>query len=199
MTKIEKFILVEKRYKSHVPSTANEFICFDRNSVCWDQAVQKIRKHPDLYELVPIDFEHPVELPELQPELPNKLHELLTLALKDFREQVAAGRNVDMTKWYRSVDGTCTVCLGGSVIANTLKMKPKNSFCAFNLSEANKNKLFAIDYLRAGNIAGACLQLSIPIPFGVVETVRVDEYEDNPVQFLNNMEKLKNLLVKLDI
>ena len=103
-----------------------------------------------------------------QAELPDKLSELLAVALHDM-DQVRAlpGRFViDMSMWHTPVQtqdvSICQVCLAGAVMAMTLEI-PDRVFSEPYLLDSS-NKLSALDYLRTGNVFGAARTMGTVMP-----------------------------------
>jgi len=90
-------------------------------------------------------------------QLPDSLHELLEVALLDLRfVEETPGFDVDMSWYLRQRGDTCTVCVGGAVVAVGLG---KRRLDAVDRSDFSKVK--ALDSLRTGNVlrAARCLYL----------------------------------------
>jgi hypothetical protein len=118
-----------------------------------------------------------VDLDNVKDNLPNTLHELLGIALKDLKA-IEAKKNykIDMNNWatFDSRDSSkCSVCMAGSVIVGTLgipfsrtlsneagkiygDLEPE-SFTVGKITE----KLHAINCLREGDISSALEYLNI--------------------------------------
>ena len=90
--------------------------------------------------------------------LPNKLSDLLEVAVKDARLLARTpGYRLRMSRWYdRDSDGVCNVCLAGAVMANTCEIpKPPrgggSSYSAwYFLSGRDEHKMSVINDLREG-------------------------------------------------
>ena len=82
-------------------------------------------------------------------KLPDKLHELLSLAIKDM-EILSKNPKVkfNMGNWVKVDDKYCEVCLAGSVMFNTLKIRKTNS--PSSLGRDMAYKMCAIDEMRGG-------------------------------------------------
>ena len=90
-----------------------------------------------------------------QKELPNTLHELLSLAIKDL-EIAKKRKNVELnmtTYMLKEISNNkCYVCMAGAIMLYTLCIRPtKYQLRNWNqVSNENKEKLFAIDSIRKG-------------------------------------------------
>lgn len=87
-------------------------------------------------------------------ELPDKLSELLRLAVKDAKLcEEDSNYELNMSFWHQLVKDKCIVCLAGSVMAQTLELLPEevigciedSGFCL-----DTKKKLTYIDMMRSG-------------------------------------------------
>ena len=58
--------------------------------------------------------------------LPNKPSELLIVARDDLEKCIADGYFVRMGQWLSMLDGTCSVCLAGAVMAKSLGIHPQD-------------------------------------------------------------------------
>lgn len=100
-------------------------------------------------------------------ELPDKLSDLLELALNDASKLNRDRYSMDSDVWHRNAqeryDGKCGVCLAGAVMARTLKV-PHRATCELdNVSNDERrlyDKLAAIDFARMGRIDEALMCLA---------------------------------------
>ena len=97
-------------------------------------------------------------------ELPNKLSELLRVAINDVR-QAEDNENyvVDMDKWHEPIeeftrDRRCAVCMGGAVMAFTLNTGYLYK-SPVNFNEEIEWKLQAINAMRYGDFFEALSQM----------------------------------------
>ena len=133
-----------------------------------------------------------------------KPSELIMLALEDL-EKVEAQKDVyrvDMGVFHSPLgedDGRvrCAVCLGGSVLAQTVKLDSAKLW----MGESNHYKagmrvwddpvtprIYALDDFRSGDIdCGLEMMLGIDCPDNVQATVTMCEYEDDPVEFKSRL------------
>lgn len=129
--------------------------------------------------------------------LPNKPSELILLALGDLKKvERSKEYEVNMSQWH-SPNGTCKVCLAGSVMAKSLNI-PKQSRYESNINGVfnmnTQNKLFALDDFRSGDIRFG-LQIMrkkrfINLFLSHMEVVR---YEVSSSQFKRDMKKMAKL------
>ena len=96
--------------------------------------------------------------------LPNKLSELLLLAVKDAKacEAMPDKYVLDMWDWHVPyvgdedvATGACHVCLAGSVIAQTLGASPENEAIPGDYDGDTHRALVAIDEMRRGDFMEA--------------------------------------------
>lgn len=134
--------------------------------------------------------------------LPDKLHELLALALADFDIiSKTPGYEVDMSSWHEadSNTGKCAVCLAGAVMANTLKVQKHISMSINDVYDSNlATKLRTLDSLRGGyvNDALAALRREQTADFSYPEP---EAYHYNPLQWRKDMDRLLAWLKKRDL
>ena len=93
-------------------------------------------------------------------KLPNTLHELLSLALKDLKKcEKDDDYKIEMSVWHEPNQGTnigvCEVCLAGAVMAKTLLEDPYEDKWPNLYPEEIKNKLRAIEDIRTFDIKSA--------------------------------------------
>ena len=119
--------------------------------------------------------------------LPNKLTDLLTLALNDLEKCYKDPKFlIDYGQWYtpRGKDRPCFVCLAGSVMAKTLKIKSDKELTPESLhpelSGKTIAKLQAIDCFRKGLVSKAMLTLTTRRPERDVSTPK-----EGVITFLN--------------
>lgn len=133
--------------------------------------------------------------------LPNKLSDLLQLALDDARELSKDPHiRLDASAWIQYLNPICEVCLGGCVLVRTLQI-PINSnilgfgaFDNFGISEENKKKIRAIDYLRQGDLVKACemLDISCTQDMTILQTTR-----DGPDWYLMDLDDVEKKIAIL--
>ena len=91
--------------------------------------------------------------------LPDTLHELLDVALKDIDEVYKdPGYEVDMGRWHQTgADGVCYVCFAGAVIAKTLKVDKSVHITQpdYHWGDDVAHKLYALDKLSEFNVIDA--------------------------------------------
>jgi len=94
--------------------------------------------------------------------LPNKLSDCIDVALKDLDAAKKLGFKVDMNRWYRRHDKTCTVCLAGAVLAREFDLDagedagPATLFLTDNLiTNHDYQRLHALNLVREGYVEEA--------------------------------------------
>ena len=93
--------------------------------------------------------------------LPNKLSDLLELAMKDVRAIEEDPRyRLDMSHWHMpsiETPGVCLVCMAGAVMANTLEISPTQNFGEPHIlvDYMNGPAIRAIDLMRKGAFEAA--------------------------------------------
>lgn len=99
--------------------------------------------------------------------LPDKLSELITIALEDLAKVEASDQyTVDMGRWYRpnGYEGTCLVCFAGSVMAMSLEFDRETEveFQEFSnyFDPQTSGKFLALDAARRGKIGCALWALT---------------------------------------
>ena len=94
-------------------------------------------------------------------KLPNKLSDLMEVALKDLRRVERSKKYVvDMGKWH-SPNSVCHVCYGGAVMTRVLK--PDEGIGALRGTFGNRttHKFLALNAIRTGDISDALDILNI--------------------------------------
>ena len=82
--------------------------------------------------------------------LPDKLSELIRIALHDEAKAVASkDYEIDMTTWHRPGD-VCSVCLAGAVMAFTLDALPTRNVDPGHFDPETQNKLRSLEHIRRG-------------------------------------------------
>lgn len=126
--------------------------------------------------------------------LPEKLSDCLELALADFAKcRESPMYQINMNNWHKPLLGkdVCTVCLAGSVIAQSLGIPPTTPTGPSDFSPHNAVRLEALDYLRTGQIHEA-VKLLLP---GYARPL-VPEYSKDPEGFLRAMDDILQFLRK---
>lgn len=89
----------------------------------------------------------------VEPNLPDKISDLLDLALKDLRKcKKMKTRRLDMNRWFERRGKVCVVCMAGAVMDRTMKLEPGTtpSGCSYS----NREKILFIDEMRRGHFFG---------------------------------------------
>lgn len=117
-------------------------------------------------------------------KLPDKLSELILLALDDLELCEADPRYViDMGFWHLPnfpEDGQCSVCLAGSVMSQTLKVRIGTNKCPSNTSQ--HHKLRALDYIRRGDLPTSLHEMGVGRA-ELYHPMEVEVYDINPDRF----------------
>ncbi len=142
---------------------------------------------------------------ELKDVLPNTLHELLELALKDY-DLISKDENyvINMSDWhFFTWKNKCAVCLAGCVMANQLNIRlQENAYptalCkAGRISYGDYKKLMALDHLREGMIYDAFVTATMkrfPDEPKGIKYFTVEPHFKNPIQWRSDMDSLLKLL-----
>ena len=145
-----------------------------------------------------------METNESTQQLPDLPSELLRLALSDLRkcEQDPTFR-IDMGVWLlpagvntlfeRSYD-QCSVCLAGSVMAQTLKHPLGLSGGPRDWRFDTASKLYALNYFRTGIVVAAYVWLRRSRPKEIPSHVPVCRYDQDKEMFHKDMDELVHLL-----
>lgn len=135
-------------------------------------------------------------------KLPSKMSQLILVALKDLAKVEKDSRyriNMNMyhgTLWQESEK--CPVCLAGAVMAKTLKTPIHEMREPTDWPKGIREKLYAIDYLRVGDINSAADELNIKPPRAFkFSDVNIISYERNKRKFHRDMKKLASDLKKV--
>ncbi len=135
-------------------------------------------------------------------KLPDKLSELLKLAIKDLLETEKDKRySVDMDSWheYDPRANVCYVCLAGAVITQTIKLDFTTQCNLIHPHydipgiETNIDQLLAINSARLGEINQAISLLGNNTKFGDRD---ITDYHVNRESFLSDMYGLIDDLEK---
>jgi len=98
-------------------------------------------------------------LPEVKPttrELPDKLSDLILVALEDLERAEASSRyKVTMGTWHLPGRDRCGVCLAGSVMAFSLGADPGAPTLPRDYPRCIDSKLYALNMVRGGEISAA--------------------------------------------
>jgi hypothetical protein len=117
-----------------------------------------------------------------QVRLPDKLSDLLELAVADCLEVEAEGKHeFDMTVYYERLNGHCAVCMAGAVMLRRLPHEESAIFVRTdNWGAKTQKKLQAIDDMRNGGFYAAADRLGLS-QLGVLEAAKrlIDETYTN--------------------
>lgn len=113
-----------------------------------------------------------------KPKLPKKLSALILLAVEDLKRVERSKRYlVNMNVFHDSFGGgKCSVCFAGAVIAGTLGKDPAGHFYPDDFSEDVADRLFALDFLRMGDVGSALSRLGEEMPDGLDFNADVPTY-----------------------
>ena len=85
------------------------------------------------------------------PQLPDTLHQMLTLAVADARSINRNHYIPSYGDWHTPKEhGLCAICLAGGVLAGTLSVSPRSEAMPFLLNNAYFRKLEALNSSRCG-------------------------------------------------
>ena len=140
-------------------------------------------------------------------KLPGQPSALIRVALADLQKCIADPiYKIDMKTWHKPVDSGkhCSVCLAGSVLAQTLNVLPGESIptqgpFAWRFFSDNK-KLLALNYFRIGAFFEGLILMGVPHPYNdaALDEVRhlpVVEYDkEHPELFFSAMNKTADAL-----
>ena len=135
-------------------------------------------------------------------KLPDQPSALIRVALADLQKCIDDPvYKIDMRTWHKPVDsGThCSVCLAGSVLAQTFKVPTSESIPAIrHFVDCNElDKLEALDYFRTGNIFdGLILLICDPQGVSALDEISqlngsISEFDEHsPENFFDNMNAI---------
>lgn len=152
-------------------------------------------------------------------KLPKKMSTLLLLALKDLSKvEKRKSYRIDMSVWHSApgTEGTfgnktkqCAVCFAGSVISGTLGVSKNDTFVPndsyemesnVQLDEETTQKLFALNYLRQGEILIAAHEMGVTLPGNFKYYRRVVQYNKrNRRRFKLQMRQIARDLKKVGL
>jgi len=116
--------------------------------------------------------------------------ELILIALEDLERCEADPRyEVDMGVWHEPFqDSTCQVCAAGAVMAQRLDVGINCSIEPVNFNDDIRDKLFAINYLRRGNLHLAFGFLDLDLPDHLEIFYQIDIEYLNDLSYANRAE-----------
>jgi hypothetical protein len=125
-------------------------------------------------------------------ELPEKLSELIEVALEDLEkvERLPKVYRVEMSTWHRQEEGLCSVCLAGVVIAMRLGLAPTETL-KISSSAPNKTQkaLLALNATRCGAVQDAVLYLGGDFDKAPAY-VSVTAYSRDPAEFKKDLRAI---------
>ena len=117
---------------------------------------------------------------EPEVELPDKLSELIKLAVSDARKLDKLVYIPEYASWHRPHDGLCSVCFAGVVMAGTLGCSPKKIKYQYSFSPDTELKLGVLERCRRGDWCGAVEELGLPIEDRLHHLFNSREFDRNP-------------------
>lgn len=142
----------------------------------------------------------------IKSKLPKKLSTVLRHAMVDFKAtQKLPAYYINMGAWHMPKilgPGVCTVCLAGTVLANTFgipikeHVSPGSLLSEYRISKEDYARLRALNDLRCGNIKLACGRLRRMLPEKCPITVPVTGYETDPKKWAKDMRRVLHTLEK---
>lgn len=131
---------------------------------------------------------------DIEDILPNKLSDLLEVALGDL-EKVENDKRyvVDMDTWHTyqksNTRNVCCVCLAGSVMAKSLGASVNETIVGGQYNETIAAKLAVLDYCRKGDIRTAIMVINGSVPdFDFDRTVT--PHHTNKDKFRNDLLRI---------
>lgn len=101
----------------------------------------------------------------LDTKLPDKLSDLLELALNDCQIVFTSGRYIEnMEYWHHPKGDRCAVCMAGAVMANTLRVPIEESVDPTHMESDTLERLLAINDMRTGEMFNAYERLNGRFP-----------------------------------
>lgn len=135
-------------------------------------------------------------------KLPNKLSDLIDLALGDLEAVEQDKRyKVDMNNWHRP-NGECKVCFAGSVIAHSLGARRTREIKPESFEAHTKVRLYALDYIRKGIVCCALNDIGArpdDLPCCDESTFDATAYETDPEAFKTEMALTAEALRQLGL
>ena len=105
-----------------------------------------------------------IDYKDVKDNLPDKLSDLIEVALADLEKaENTEGQEINMTAWVYVTDKDaqlCSLCLAGSVMAHSLGIVLHNSVSPESFAPSIKQKLYAIDEVRKGQINNAIRRIN---------------------------------------
>lgn len=129
------------------------------------------------------------EIP-LKSKLPEKMSDLLELALKDLVSCDRDGLIICMNVWLHKANDVCYVCLAGAVMYQTLHMRPEERQSLLASDADNRYdyyKFLALDFLRIGDLENALIALQIPRPEELPTYLYVRPYGQGFMEDMNTI------------
>ena len=131
-----------------------------------------------------------------------KLHELLHDALHFFELcEWNTDININMTRWFQWEVGSdrtrCSVCLAGAYFCRGVVVDPSVEESSLWENNELKTRLYALDSLRRGDVAGALEYFDITPPITPVPFV-VASYKGDGAQFMRSMQGILDYLKDRD-
>lgn len=132
--------------------------------------------------------------------LPNKLSQLILVALKDLELcEKDPNYRVNMHTWHGPANDMqlfgdapyCVVCLAGAVMAQSLEAPKENVFVPDDFKEDSR-KLVALDYVINGCTISALVCMEQKTDFPIL--VPITPYAEDPIQFKADLFKLADEL-----
>lgn len=141
-------------------------------------------------------------------KLPDTLHELLEVAIRDLKAvDKSEDYEIDMTVWYHTND-KCKVCMAGAVMAKTLNFGPE-SFDLGDIWDEEGEKFMIIDDLRLCNIEISYNRLyNEQLSFQMKQEIRTFQAslhshlgfgENNRDHFFEQLDEIHKFLFKHDL
>lgn len=139
-------------------------------------------------------------LTRMKPTLPDKMSDLILLALDDLAKVEKDKRyHVDMWTFHEKNGDKCDVCFAGSVMAMTLGKKINHRAFPDSFPEDTRWKLVALDELRMGNVGNAADLMDISHYQKYCAryfSTEIAKYETDKSAFKRDMKKLAKDLAK---
>lgn len=130
-------------------------------------------------------------------KLPTLPSALLRAALRDLKAcEADNGYDISMVAWHSPGNPNCSVCLAGSVMAQSLGAKPGSMYHPTDFDTGVTACLLALNMFRVGYIGVALRHLNKPIMMGDIEVV---EYAEDKELFHIQLNTLANDLEELGI